>query len=245
LEPQHATDPILLSRGWAIIAKEELQMASTNVPEKGAQARRKVDGLIGEVYAADPSKDLLTVRWSARPGLNTLVCTSEQFARDWELTGKKSSSPKEFIKTFVAVSVFVAVCCFVFVKGCGSNPASSGSSDTEARLDKIVYGTVLKIDSVQGLTPLGFKDELAEITLLEDCQVVGSFDTPPDNCPKSSDSSKVVTLSISKDKMYGPEIRVGDYIATRWSCGKSDPNSCLFVKYADAMSGSREEGIHK
>ena len=103
-------------------------MALTTFPEEGAQARRKADGLIGEVYAADPSKDLLTVRWSARPGLNTLVCTSEQFARDWELTGKKSSSPKKFIKPFVAVSVFMAVCCFVLVKGCDSNPASSGSS---------------------------------------------------------------------------------------------------------------------
>jgi hypothetical protein len=122
--------------------------------------------------------------------------------------------------------------------GCRDN-----SSDTEASLDKVVYGTVLKIDSIQGLTPLGFKEELAQITLLKDCQVVGSFDTPPD-CPKSSDSSQVVTLSIPRDKMYGPEIRVGDYIATRWSCKKSDLNSCVFFKYADAMSGRREEGIH-
>jgi hypothetical protein len=62
---------------------------------------------------------------------------------------------------------------------------------------------------------------------------------------KSSDSSQVVTMSISKEKVYGPEIRVGDYIETRWSCKKSNPNSCVFAKYADAMSGSREEGIHK
>jgi hypothetical protein len=103
-------------------------MAPTNFPEEGAQARRKADGLIGDVYAADPNKDLLTVRWSARPGLNTLVCTSEQFARDWELTGNKSSSPKELIKSFVAVAVFMAVCCFLLVKSCDSNPASSGSS---------------------------------------------------------------------------------------------------------------------
>ena len=135
---------------------------------------------------------------------------------------------------FIAVAVIAGIAV-----GCRDN-----STDSEASLDKVVYGSVLKIDSVQGLTPLGFKQELAEITLLEDCQVVGSFDTPPD-CPKSSDSPQAVTLSIPKDKMYGPEIRVGDYIATRWSCKKSAPNSCVFVKYADAMSGNREEGIHK
>jgi len=123
--------------------------------------------------------------------------------------------------------------------GCRDNP-----SESESSLDKVVYGTVLKIDSTQGLTPLGFKEELTEISLLEDCQVIGTFDSPPD-CPKSSNGSKVVTLSIPKDKMYGPEIRAGDYIATRWTCKKSKPDSCVFFKYADAMSGSREEGIHK
>ncbi len=102
---------------------------------------------------------------------------------------------------------------------------------------------MLKIDMIQGLDPLGFKEEMEEITLLEDCQVVGAFDRPPD-CDESSKSSQVVTLSIPKGKMYGPEIRLGDYIATRWSCRKTDMNSCVFVKYADGMSGSREEGIH-
>lgn len=136
---------------------------------------------------------------------------------------------------FIAIEVVAGM-----IVGCRDN-----SSATEASLDKIVYGTVLKIDSVQGLSPLGFKEELTEITVHEDCQIVGSFDTPPDSCPKSSDSSQVVTLSIPKDKIYGPEMRVGDYIATRWSCKKSDPNSCVFVKYADAMSRNREEGIHQ
>lgn len=60
-------------------------MASTGFPKRGTRVIRKAEGLIGEVYAIDPSKDLLTVRWAARPGHNTLVCTSEQFARDWDL----------------------------------------------------------------------------------------------------------------------------------------------------------------
>jgi len=47
-------------------------MASTGFPKRGTRVIRKADGLIGEVYAIDPSKDLLTVRWAARPGHNTL-----------------------------------------------------------------------------------------------------------------------------------------------------------------------------
>jgi len=61
-------------------------MVSANFPEKGAQARRKVDGLLGEIYAVDPSKDLLTVRWRTATGFLTQVCTSERLAHDWELT---------------------------------------------------------------------------------------------------------------------------------------------------------------
>ena len=118
------------------------------------------------------------------------------------------------------------------------------SPKPEATLDKVVYGTVLRMDSTQGLDSLGFKEEIVQINLLEDCEVVGNFDTPPDNCHGTSTGSHEVTLSIPKDRMYGPEIRSGDYIATRWSCEKVDPSSCVFVKYADAMSAGREEGIH-
>jgi hypothetical protein len=69
-------------------------MVSANFPEKGAQARRKVDGLLGEIYAVDPSKDLLTVRWRTATGFLTQVCTSEHFARDWELTATTFNLPR-------------------------------------------------------------------------------------------------------------------------------------------------------
>jgi hypothetical protein len=62
-------------------------MASVNFPKKGARVRRRIDGAIGEVYASDPQKDILTVRWRTSTGFETRVCTSEPFARDWELTG--------------------------------------------------------------------------------------------------------------------------------------------------------------
>jgi hypothetical protein len=62
-------------------------MASANFPKKGAQARRRVDEMIGEIYASDPQKDILTVRWRTSAGFETCVCTSEAFARGWALTG--------------------------------------------------------------------------------------------------------------------------------------------------------------
>lgn len=61
-------------------------MVSANFPRKGTHVRRKADGTIGEVYASDPFKGVLTVRWRTATGFLTQVCTSEHFARDWELT---------------------------------------------------------------------------------------------------------------------------------------------------------------
>jgi hypothetical protein len=81
-------------------------MVSTGFPGRGAQVKRKADGLIGEVYASDPSKDLLTLRWSARSGHNTLVCTSEQFFRDWDLTrGVKTDWTGRLIYSFLLITV--------------------------------------------------------------------------------------------------------------------------------------------
>ena len=63
-------------------------MAVASFPEKGAQIRHKTDGTLGDVYASDPAKDILTVRWPTVPGAYaTRDCSFEQFARDWELTG--------------------------------------------------------------------------------------------------------------------------------------------------------------
>ena len=99
-------------------------------PHPGAQVKRKADGLLGEVYASDPSKDLLTVRWSARSGHNTLVCTSEQFFRDWEATNRQKTNLTQPGK--VLIVVFTAIALFAFMKACSSdtsmpsNPATSG-----------------------------------------------------------------------------------------------------------------------
>lgn len=92
-------------------------MVSTGFPERGTQVKRKADGLVGEVYASDPSRDLLTVRWAARSGHNTLVCTSEQFFRDWELTGKSVPSSAGPSKPIIIPIIF-GVCFFLWLKAC-------------------------------------------------------------------------------------------------------------------------------
>lgn len=215
------------------------------LPEEGSEVKRRTDGSRGWIRRIYRGGSLLVVRRRKGLWFEDRFLTLDQFTVDWDMTGERTSSLRESLRSLAVLCLLTALSSFTLIKACSPSPASPDHpSSAASSLDKVVYGTVLKIDSVQGLTPLGFKQELAEITLLEDCQVVGPFDAPPD-CPKSSDSSQVVTLSIPKDKMYGPEIRAGDYIATRWTCKKSDPNSCVFFKYADAMSGSREEGIHK
>jgi hypothetical protein len=69
-------------------------MVSANFPRKGTHVRRKADGTIGEVYASDPFKGVLTVRWRTATGFLTQVCTSEHFARDWELAPTTFSLPR-------------------------------------------------------------------------------------------------------------------------------------------------------
>ncbi len=57
-------------------------------PRKGDQVRRKADGALGEIYASDSRKGVLTVRWPTIPGAYaTHEYTPDQFDRRWELTG--------------------------------------------------------------------------------------------------------------------------------------------------------------
>jgi hypothetical protein len=82
-------------------------------PAVGSQARRKVDGILGEVYLTDPPQNLLFVRWSSSPGgFTTEECTVEQFARSWELTGAVIPPARE---TKVALGLISALVLLLFV----------------------------------------------------------------------------------------------------------------------------------
>jgi hypothetical protein len=70
-------------------------MGPAGFPAKGAQARRKTDGILGEIYADDPPHNLLSVRWPTIPGAyDSADYTPEQFARVWELTGVQLAPPR-------------------------------------------------------------------------------------------------------------------------------------------------------
>ena len=63
-------------------------MAVADFPEIGSQIRRKSDGTLGDVYASDPPRDILTVRWPTIPGAYaTRDCSFDQFAHELETTG--------------------------------------------------------------------------------------------------------------------------------------------------------------
>ncbi len=70
-------------------------MGPAAFPSKGAQARRKADGILGEIYANDPPRNLLSVRWPTIPGAYASAdYTPEEFARAWELTGVQLAEPR-------------------------------------------------------------------------------------------------------------------------------------------------------
>ena len=66
-------------------AGRDARVSSRKYPAKGAQAKRKSDGLVGQVYVSSPTKDLVAVRWQKKDETGTLLYDIEQFSREWEL----------------------------------------------------------------------------------------------------------------------------------------------------------------
>jgi hypothetical protein len=81
-------------------------MSSRKYPAKGAQAKRKTDGLVGQVYVSSPTTDLVAVRWRKEDETGTLLYDIEQFSREWELM--KTSGAKW--KVPAGAIAIVAVC---------------------------------------------------------------------------------------------------------------------------------------
>lgn len=101
-------------------ANGEFRTAAGGFPRKGAQVKRKGDGLTGEVYAVRPAKGLLAIRRSGQSGQETLVISLEEFTRDWELTGNWILNPhwlRESSAYLLAIAV-IAIGFFVGIKAC-------------------------------------------------------------------------------------------------------------------------------
>jgi hypothetical protein len=59
-------------------------------PRRGDPVKRKADGVVGQIHASDPQRDILTVLWRTASGSETQVCTSENLFHDWEWTDKSA-----------------------------------------------------------------------------------------------------------------------------------------------------------
>ena len=81
-------------------------MSSRKYPAKGAQVRRKEDGLTGQVYVSSPTTDLIAVRWEKEHETGTLLYDIDQFGREWERTRTRSAK----WKIAVAYLATLAVC---------------------------------------------------------------------------------------------------------------------------------------
>jgi hypothetical protein len=88
-------------------------MSSRRYPAKGAQAKRKADGLVGQVYVSSPARDLVAVRWRKKDETGTLLYDIEQFSREWELV--RMSSAKW--KVPAGAMAIVALCGIGFYVG--------------------------------------------------------------------------------------------------------------------------------
>ncbi len=88
-------------------------MSSRKYPAKGAQAKRKADGLMAQVYVSSSTTDLVAVRWRKKDETGTLLYDIEQFSLEWELM---SSSGAKWKVPAGAIAI-VALCGIGFYVG--------------------------------------------------------------------------------------------------------------------------------
>ncbi len=81
-------------------------MSSRKYPAKGAQVKRKEDGLAGQVYVSSPTTDLVAVRWQKEDETGTLLYDIDQFVGEWEPARKRST----WWQVAAASIAVVAVC---------------------------------------------------------------------------------------------------------------------------------------
>jgi hypothetical protein len=83
-------------------------VSSRKYPAKGAQVKRKDDGLAGQVYVSSPTTDLVAVRWEKENETGTLLYGLEQFASEWEPARRGSARWKAAAAWIVVVAVCAA-----------------------------------------------------------------------------------------------------------------------------------------
>jgi hypothetical protein len=81
-------------------------VSSRKYPAKGAQVKRKEDGLAGQVYVSSPATDLVAVRWQKEDETGTLLYDIDQFVGEWEPARTRSA----WWQVAAASIAVVAVC---------------------------------------------------------------------------------------------------------------------------------------
>jgi hypothetical protein len=104
-------------------------MSSRGYPPKGAEAKRKADGLAGKVFVSSPRTDLVAVRWRGEDGTGTLLYNAEQFARDWELT-EASGAKWRMRAGAIALAVMAGIGLYCAAREWESIAASRGHAAT-------------------------------------------------------------------------------------------------------------------
>ena len=128
-------------------------MDSANLPAKGLQTRRRKDGVLGEVYATDPARHVITVRWPTIPGAYaTQECTPEQFAKKWELTGVHLAPP--YHSNAVPIVIAIVSLMFLIFMVVKNHRASYNPYDTEEPLSAesaAMLGDAQALDAKYGI----------------------------------------------------------------------------------------------
>jgi hypothetical protein len=98
-------------------------MSSRKYPAKGAQAKRKADGLVGQVYVSSPTTDLVAVRWRKEDETGTLLYDIEQFSGEWELV-RTTRGKRKMHAGAIAIVVVCGIGFYVGLKAWESTRAS-------------------------------------------------------------------------------------------------------------------------
>lgn len=98
-------------------------MSSRKYPAKGAQAKRKADGLMAQVYVSSPTTDLVAVRWWKKDETGTLLYDIEQFSREWELMSTSGARWK-VLAGAIAIAALCGIGFYVGLRAWESTRAS-------------------------------------------------------------------------------------------------------------------------
>lgn len=129
-------------------------MDSENLPAKGLQTRRKADGVLGEVYAIDPDRHTITVRWPTIPGAYAMqACTPEQFAAKWELTGVHLAPPYHSNAAPIIIAIVSLIfLVYVLARNGGTPYSPYGPPQTLTTDSEATLKSAEALDAKYGLT---------------------------------------------------------------------------------------------